>query len=125
MVSTQQQQVEYLMDKNIVSDIKNKIDTYYALTVDEGAKVAEEVENYLCERLVALLEEGATYSGVAGLNGEWKYTRYRNGYYNFAPLAGKLQAPHPLDVDWQDIADCIEELQLTANGLVAETGCSI
>jgi len=106
------------MDKNIVSDIKNKMDTYYVLQQGEGEGL-EEAENYICEKLDALLEEGATYSGVAGLDGEWKYTRYRygkyDGYYNFAPTAGKLQAPHPLDVLWEDIAECIEELKHTFN----------
>lgn len=103
------------MDKNIVSDIKNKMDAYYLLQQGEGVEEAEACENYICEKLDALLEEGVYYTGPGGMNGEWEYIGKGDGsYYNFALLEGPdCDELHLVSVDWNELADCIEELDYT------------
>jgi len=118
------------MDKNSVFNIRSNMDTYNVLIEGEAAdpaRLAFAYEAYICEELDAMLREGATYTGPGGMNGEWEYIGKGEGsYYNFALLEGPDALElHKVSVDWDELAGCIEELQRTYNGLVAETGCSI
>jgi len=103
------------MDKNIVSDIKNKMDTYDDLVEGDFVKASECFEEYIGKELAALLVEGAYYTGVGGMDGEWEYIKNNyNTSFSFRNVESTAKWVEE-EVAWQDIAGCIEELKRTFN----------